>query len=110
MTRDSTMTPDEYDRGYRALLNTWKGKVDVMMAKDNLDFLAGAGWALLDGVFFPATGYPVLVLPAAYRPNNEPVGFIMMGKLFDDAKLIRAAYALEQQTKAWRPPDLSKRK
>jgi Asp-tRNA(Asn)/Glu-tRNA(Gln) amidotransferase A subunit family amidase len=30
----------------------------------------------------------------------------MMGKLFDDAKLLRAAYALEQATKAWRPPNL----
>jgi amidase len=104
MTRDSTMTPAEYDRGYRAMLNTWKSKIDGIMAKDNLDFLAGTGWALLDGVFFPATGYPVLALPAGYRPNNEPVGFIMMGKLFDDAKLVRAAYALEQQTQAWRPP------
>jgi amidase len=108
ITRDSTMTADEYDRGYRAMLSTWKSQVDAILAKDNLDFLAGTGWAFLDGVFFPATGYPVLALPAGYRPNNEPVGFILMGKRFDDTKLIRAGYALEQQTKVWRAPSLGK--
>ena len=110
MTRDSTMTSDEYDRGYRAFLTTWQGKIDALLAKDNLDFLAGTGNAYLDGVFFPATGYPVLILPAGYRPNNEPLGFILMGRRFDDAKLIRAGYALEQVSKAWRPPEFAQRK
>ena len=32
----------------------------------------------------------------------------MTGKLFDDAKLLRAAYALEQLTQAWQPPKLKR--
>lgn len=106
MTRDTTMTSDEYDRGFRKMLTDWKGKIDGIMAKDNLDFIGGTGFALLDGVFFPGPGYPTLALQAGYRSNKEPVGFVMMGRLFDDAKLIRAAFALERNSKAWRPPKL----
>jgi len=78
------------------------------MAAANFDFFAGTGNALLDGVFFPATGYPIMSLPAGYRSNNEPVGFILMGKLYGDAALIRAGYALEQASRAWRPPSIGR--
>jgi len=108
MTRDTTMTSGEYDHGYRAMLATWQAKVDGIMAAGNLDFIAGTGNALLDGVFFPATGYPIMSLPAGYRANNEPVGFILMGKLYGDAALMRAGYALEQATRAWRPPSMAR--
>lgn len=108
MTRDTTMTSGEYDRGYRAMLTTWQAKVDGIMAAGNLDFIAGTGNALLDGVFFPATGYPIMSLPAGYRANNEPVGFILMGKLYGDAALMRAGYALEQASRAWRAPTLGR--
>ena len=45
--------------------------------------------------------------PAGYRANNEPVGFILMGKLYGDATLMRAGYALEQASRAWRAPNLA---
>jgi amidase len=47
-------------------------------------------------------------VPVGFEAGGQPMGVLLVGTAMSDAKLIRAAYALEQQTKAWRPPDLAK--
>lgn len=43
-------------------------------------------------------------IQGGYQSSCAPVGFTLTGKLFDDWKLVRAAYVLEQIGKAYQPP------
>jgi len=46
-------------------------------------------------------GLPGLSLPCGFTPGGLPIGLQLIGKPFDEATLLRAAYAYEQAT-AWR--------
>jgi amidase len=48
---------------------------------------------------FDVTGHPSLSVPCA-KSNGLPVGLMLTGRQFEDATLLRAAYALEQNL-AW---------
>src|SRR5207237_1889778 len=48
-------------------------------------------------------GYPLVTVPAG-MPFGLPVGLTFMGLAFDEPKLIKYAFAFEQETKVRRPP------
>ena len=53
------------------------------------------------------TGLPVVSLPCGFSKENLPIGLQLFGRLFDEATLLRVAYAYEQAT-PWHkmfPPD-----
>jgi Asp-tRNA(Asn)/Glu-tRNA(Gln) amidotransferase A subunit family amidase len=53
-------------------------------------------------VFSPTTGMPTITVPMGYTRNNTlPAGMSILGRAFDDSRLIRIAYGYEQSTK-WR--------
>lgn len=53
-------------------------------------------------VFSPTTGMPAITVPMGWSRNNTlPAGMSIFGRAFDEARLIRLAYAYEQATK-WR--------
>jgi amidase len=53
-------------------------------------------------VFSPTTGMPAITVPMGYtRDNRLPAGMTLFGRAFDEARLIKLAYAYEQATK-WR--------
>jgi Asp-tRNA(Asn)/Glu-tRNA(Gln) amidotransferase A subunit family amidase len=53
-------------------------------------------------VFSPTTGMPAITVPMGYTRNNTlPAGMTIFGRAFDEARLIKLAYAYEQSTK-WR--------
>jgi len=47
------------------------------------------------------TGLPAISLPCGYTAHNLPVGLQLLGRHYDEATLLRAAYAFEQAT-PWR--------
>jgi amidase len=49
-------------------------------------------------------GYPLITVPAGYAFGELPVGVTFMGRRWSEPTLIRIAFALEQATKAHRPP------
>ena len=56
-------------------------------------------------VFSPTTGFPAVNVPMGYtRGGTLPAGLTFFGKPWDEATLIRLAYAYEQATKHRRPP------
>ncbi|MFL6254297.1 MAG: amidase [Pyrinomonadaceae bacterium] len=93
--------------------------IDTVMIKHNLDALiaptGGPAWTtdLVNGDHFtggsstPAAvaGYPNVQVPAGYV-YGLPVGISFFGRAFNDAKLVRLAYAYEQATKHRQPPRL----
>jgi len=48
-------------------------------------------------------GYPTITVPAGYA-FGQPVGISFIGRRWDEARLIKFAYAYEQATKHRRPP------
>lgn len=42
------------------------------------------------------TGFPAITVPAGFTPDGMPVGMELLGRAFDDAKLLSFAYAYEQ--------------
>lgn len=58
-------------------------------------------------VFSPTSGFPAINVPMGYtRDNRLPAGITFFGRAWDEATLIRLAYAYEQATKHRRAPDL----
>jgi Asp-tRNA(Asn)/Glu-tRNA(Gln) amidotransferase A subunit family amidase len=62
------------------------------------------------GILAGVTGFPAVTVPAGFSPPSAdapigvPVGLDILARPFDDARLIRIAYAFEQATKWRRPP------
>jgi Asp-tRNA(Asn)/Glu-tRNA(Gln) amidotransferase A subunit family amidase len=51
-------------------------------------------------------GFPAVTVPAGYYASGTPFGIIVIGRLWDEASLLRLAHAYEQQTHRRRPPML----
>jgi amidase len=49
-------------------------------------------------------GYPAITVPAGFT-FGLPIGITFMGRAFSEPTLLRLAYAFEQATRAWRPPE-----
>ena len=58
-------------------------------------------------VFSPTSGFPAINVPMGYtRDNTLPAGMTFFGRAWDEATLIRLAYAYEQATHHRHPPTL----
>jgi len=51
-----------------------------------------------------STGFPAISMPAGFTGDGLPVGVELLGRAFDDAKLVSYAYAYEQATHRRRAP------
>ena len=106
MAADSTMTQAEFNVRLNALNVRMKNQIDGLLNTYQLDMIAGTQFVVPFELYYAAPGYPALTIQAGYRNDGTPVGFVFTGRRFDDAKLIRAGYALEQKIHAWKPPKL----
>ncbi|MCF8223696.1 MAG: amidase [Bacteroidales bacterium] len=57
-------------------------------------------------VIAPHTGQPAFTVPMGYTGENLPAGLQFLGRMFDEATLIRLTYAYEQGTQHRRPLEL----
>ena len=105
---NSKMTPAEYAKTVKAIREKAQKQIDGLLTANKLDVLGAMNVDLLGIVSNCGAGYPGLVVPAGFRADGQPMGVMFVGTAMADAKLIRAAYALEQATHVWRPPDLAK--
>ena len=55
-------------------------------------------------ILAPRTGMPALTVPMGVTTGDLPAGLQMLGRPFDEGRLIKLAYAYEQGTKHRRPP------
>src|SRR5437667_12125882 len=84
-----------------------------MMEKDHLDAIIYPTWSNAprkvgdmqspagdnSQVLSPQTGFPAITVPMGYTYGSLPAGLTILGKLFDEPRLIKYAYAYEQSTK-----------
>jgi amidase len=58
--------------------------------------------------FSPTTGFPAIQVPMGYtRGGLLPAGLTFFGRAWDEARLIKLAYAYEQHTRHRRPPPVA---
>ena len=50
------------------------------------------------------TGLPQVTVPAGYLGGRYPVGVSLLGRMWDDRRLLEMAHAYEQATRHRRPP------
>ena len=104
-----------------AYRDAFRAAVDAAMAREKLDAFVYPTWSNVprligdlntphgdnSQVFAPTAGYPAINVPMGYtRANTLPAGITFFGRAWDEALLIRLAYAYEQLTKHRRPPTL----
>lgn len=89
---------------------------DALAALDQVDLLLAPGGVQtpprLDdqeggvlrgyGNFFNIAGLPALCVPCGFSTGNLPMSFQLVGRPFDEATVLRAAYAYEQATHWYR--------
>jgi Asp-tRNA(Asn)/Glu-tRNA(Gln) amidotransferase A subunit family amidase len=51
-----------------------------------------------------STGLPALSVPAGYTSDGLPIGLELLGRAFDEPRLLALAYAYEQAARVRRPP------
>ena len=55
------------------------------------------GWDMLDNTApFDMTGHPAISIPCG-KSDGLPIGLMLVGRHFEDATVLRAAHAFEQQ-------------
>jgi hypothetical protein len=52
---------------------------------------------------------PSIVVPAGFTEDDLPVGITLLGRPYDDARMIQLAYGYEQATRHRRPPKTTPR-
>jgi Asp-tRNA(Asn)/Glu-tRNA(Gln) amidotransferase A subunit family amidase len=55
-------------------------------------------------LFSPLTGFPAITVPMGYTRGVLPAGMTLLGRAWDEGRLIRLAYGFEQATRHRRPP------
>jgi amidase len=101
------------------ILNSRTLGIDKALADYNVEALIAPTWTWLYS-FAAVAGYPSISLPAGYMPydvvgapwdpsavlthKGSPVGFCFVGGAWQEAKLLRYAYDLEQQLGARQQP------
>jgi amidase len=106
-------------REFRALRERYIAVFNSVMDRHQLDALvfpqslSEAPLLLSDASIIPTSispinigGFPGVILPAGYYPSGTPFGIVIVGRLWDEARVLRLAYAYEQQTRARRTPKL----
>jgi len=112
-------TPEYVTARENCITNSRTLGIDKALADYDVDALISPTWTWLYS-FAAVAGYPSVSLPAGYMPyevvgapwdpaavvthQGSPVGFCFVGGAWQEAKLLRFAYDLEQELNARRQP------
>jgi amidase len=117
---DPSKPPDLHE--FRALREQYIAIFNSVMDSQRLDALifpqslSEAPPFLSDASIIPTSispinigGFPGVSVPGGYYPSGTPFGIIIVGRLWDEERVLRIAYAYEQRTHARRTPKLTLR-
>lgn len=114
------LTESEYLEALASSKRISQQAIDELMLAHNLDALIvpteGPAWmtdhingdhfsGISSSAYAAISGYASITIPAGYV-SGLPIGISFIGEAFSDDRLIRYAYAFEQEVKARQPPPL----
>ena len=112
---DRTVCPDVYHNEKKA---AFRNAIRAAMTRGNVQAIIYPTWSNAprrvgddkspagdnSQILSPQTGFPAITVPMGYTHGDLPSGLTFLGNSFDEATLIKFAYAYEQATKHRRPP------
>jgi amidase len=113
--------PPPLDGKYQAVLrgrSAFRDVVTRLMDEQQLDALVyptmsvkpapvGQGQTGSNCALSARTGLPALTVPAGFTDDLLPVGLELLGRAYDDRRLVSWGYAFEQATRRRRPPAIT---
>jgi amidase len=96
---DTAITGREYLRRKKLIQIAYRQGLHRIFTKHDVDIL------IIQSREYAVAGFPAITVPAGY--DDQPVAFTLTADYLGEAKLIAAAYAYEQQTRARKNPDLA---
>lgn len=95
-----TMTDAEYDAAVESNRAAARAAIQRCLADHRVDLLVTLDHMEMFGGVAPMAGAPTATVPLGYRASGEPAGLLILGAPLDDARVLAAAYGLEQQLHA----------
>ena len=74
--------------------NDTKEIIDGLMKEHHLDAIVCPGASAIP----PLCGYPILTVPAGCGKDGKPIGLSFIAEAFSEHKLLKFAYAFEQES------------
>jgi Asp-tRNA(Asn)/Glu-tRNA(Gln) amidotransferase A subunit family amidase len=117
LRNEAPMRDSEEERAARANRDVVRALVTKAMDERRLDVLAHPpmqGKPVIAGerqlgiphcMLSPACGFPSICVPAGFTADGVPIGIELLGRAWDEPKLLGMAYAYEQAAQPrWMPP------
>lgn len=74
--------------------------IDAALTEHKVDVVISESQA------YAQASYPAIAVPTGYGKDGVPQGITLVGRYLEDAKVLSAAFAVEQAMHAWKPPAL----
>nr|BAG55484.1 putative amidase [uncultured bacterium] len=100
-SQNTAVTAEEYAQIREQHQAAAQTALDALFETHGIDALMGSQTQL----YAPA-GYPAITVPTGYAENGQPTNVVFIGPYLSEPNLLTIAYAFEQATQAWQPPDL----
>ncbi len=102
-SQNTSITAEAYDQIRENNQTVARTALDTLFETYGVDAFMGSQTQL----YAPA-GYPAISVPSGYdETTGQPTAVVVIGPYLSEPDLLTIAYAFEQATRAWQPPDLA---
>jgi amidase len=100
MSQRADSPSEDYTKVRERNQNTSRGILDPIFTAAGIDVL------IAPTQIYAAAGYPAMTVPIGISEAGEPQGLTMIGKRLGEPDLLAVGYAIEQASRARKPPNL----
>ena len=107
-SQNTELSKEETEKKVEDRIKTYSDALTTLFDTYDIDviFVSNDPDGIPLGQAYAPAGWPAMVIPAGYTAEGQPFSFSFVARPYEEGKMLTAAYALEQITKAYRSPDL----
>jgi amidase len=107
-SRDTALSEEETADRVAERIKTYSDALTALFDEYDVDvmFISDDPNGIPLGQAYAPAGWAAMVVPAGYTPEGQPISFGFVARPYEDGKMLTVAYAVEQITQAYRPPNL----
>jgi amidase len=107
-SQNTELSKEETEKKVEDRIKTYSDALTTLFDTYDIDviFVSDDPNGIPLGQAYAPAGWPAMVIPAGYTPEGQPVSFSFAARPYEEGKMLTAAYAVEQLTRAYRSPDL----